>query len=271
MPENPDIPAVLAFAGLDPSGGAGLQADIEAIASQGCHPCPVITIATVQDTVDVRALIAIDTAAIIEQARCILEDIPVAAIKIGLTGSTGAIEAIHGILVDYPEIPVVLDPVLAAGSGSPLANDDMREALLTLLVPQTTVLTPNVPEAGQLAPEADDEAAAAMALLERGAEYVLVTGTHADTPDVENRLYSNNRLLERFTWPRLPDAYHGSGCTLASAIAGLLAQGNEPVSAIHQAQEYTWQSLQQGYRIGMGQKIPNRLFWARAEQDDETP
>ena len=267
MPEATNIPAVMSLSGLDPSGGAGLQADIEAIASQGCHPCPVITTATVQDTVDVKRLMPMSAATIIEQARCILEDIPVAGIKIGLPGSTAAIEAIHSLLVDYPDIPVVFDPVIASGAGSELSDQEIIDAMLTLLVPQTTVITPNTPEARRLAPETDDDASAAMSLLERGAEYILVTGTHARTGMVENHLYSNNRLLESFSWPRLPDSYHGSGCTLASSIAGLLAQGMEPVSAIHQAQEYTWQSLNHGYRIGMGQKIPNRLFWARNEQD----
>ena len=98
-------------------------------------------------------------------------------------------------------------------------------------------------------------------------EFALITGTHESTPEVTNRLYSNRRLLETFSWDRLPDSYHGSGCTLASSIAGLLAQGLEPFTAIHEAQEYTWQSLYEGYRIGMGQKIPNRLFWAREESE----
>jgi hydroxymethylpyrimidine/phosphomethylpyrimidine kinase len=173
----------------------------------------------------------------------------------------------HSLLVDYPAIPVVFDPVIASGAGSELSDRDVVDAMLSLLVPQATVITPNTPEVRRLAPEADDDASAAMSLLEHGAEYVLVTGTHARTDKVINHLYSNNRLLESFSWPRLPDNYHGSGCTLASSIAGLLAQGMEPVSAIHQAQEYTWQCLKYGYRIGMGQKVPNRLFWVRHEQD----
>ena len=128
------------------------------------------------------------------------------------------------------------------------------------------MLTPNSREARALAPEADNLDACAMALLERGAEFVLITGTHENTRDVANSLYTNRRLIETFTWERLDGSFHGSGCTLSSSIAGLLAQGLEPFSAIHEAQEYTWQALAAGYRIGMGQQLPNRLFWARDEQ-----
>mgnify|MGYP000629815250 CR=1 FL=1 len=139
--------------------------------------------------------------------------------------------------------------------------------MASLLLPQTTVLTPNSLEARALAPEADSLDACAMALLDRGVEFALVTGTHENTPEVTNRLYANRRLLETFSWDRLPDSYHGSGCTLASSIAGLLAQGLEPFTAIHEAQEYTWETLKNGYRIGMGQHLPNRFFWAMGEED----
>jgi hydroxymethylpyrimidine/phosphomethylpyrimidine kinase len=96
-------------------------------------------------------------------------------------------------------------------------------------------------------------------------DYALVTGTHENTRHVENRLYHENRLLETFTWERLPDSYHGSGCTLASSLAGLLAQGLDPFAATHEAQDYTWNALLHGYRPGLGQHMPNRLFWARGD------
>jgi hydroxymethylpyrimidine/phosphomethylpyrimidine kinase len=126
----------------------------------------------------------------------------------------------------------------------------------------TTILTPNSKEARLLAPQADTLSACAMALLDEGCEFILITGTHEPTDKVTNTLYSNHRQLETFNWPRLEGEYHGSGCTLASSITGLLAQGNEPLSAIHEAQEYTWQSLKKAYLVGNGQSIPNRLFWA---------
>jgi hydroxymethylpyrimidine/phosphomethylpyrimidine kinase len=260
------VPVVMVFSGNDPSGGAGIQADIEALISHGCHTAPVVTTLTIQDTQDVIGFTPLDGELIMEQARTVLEDMPVSAFKLGLLTSADAVQAVHSILRDYPDIPVIMDPVLASGGGSMLADDDVVESMTELLLPQATVLTPNSREARLLAPEADTLDACAMALLEHGVEFVLITGTHENTPAVNNTLYANNRILESFTWERLEGSFHGSGCTLSASIAGLLAQGLEPFSAIHEAQEYTWQSLSEAYRIGMGQLIPNRLFWARGEE-----
>jgi hydroxymethylpyrimidine/phosphomethylpyrimidine kinase len=266
---SPSIPVVLIFAGNDPTGGAGIVADIEAVASMGAQAAPVITALTVQNTENVLRVIPTDATVVVEQARAVLEDMPVAAIKIGLTGSVENIEAIHSILHDYPNIPVVLDPILRAGGGSQLSNSEMQDAIAELLFPYTTVLTPNSEEARALAHEADTLDACAQELLDAGCEYVLITGGHESSETVDNRLYGNHRLLETFSWERLPHSYHGSGCTLASGIAGMLAQGLEPFTAIHEAQEFTWESLKQGIRLGMGQHHPNRLFWARNESDEE--
>lgn len=257
----------MCFSGLDSTGGAGIQADIEAIASMGCHAAPVITALTVQDTQQVIDYTPVDTSVLIAQARAVLEDMPVAAIKIGMLGDVSVIEAIHTLISDYPDIPVVLDPVLAGGGGGKLSNQAVIDAIIHLLLPQTTVLTPNSIEARVLASEADNLDACGQDLLDKGCEFVLLTGTHEEAEHVENRLFGNRRLLETFTWERLPHSYHGSGCTLAAAIAGLLAQGLEPFTAIHEAQEYTWEALRNGYRVGMGQLLPNRLFWARGEED----
>ena len=257
----------MCFSGLDSTGGAGIQADIEAIASMGCHAAPVVTALTVQDTQQVIDYTPVDANILIAQARAVLEDMPVAAIKIGMLGDVSVIEAIHTLLTDYPNIPVVLDPILVGGGGGELSNEPVIDAIIRLLLPQTTILTPNSPEARTLAPEADTLDACGQDLLDKGCEFVLLTGTHEEAEHVENRLYGNRRLLDTFTWERLPHNYHGSGCTLAAAIAGLLAQGLEPFTAIHEAQEYTWEALRHGYRVGMGQLLPNRLFWARGEED----
>ena len=265
--QQSSVPVVMVFSGNDPSGGAGIQADIEALISHGCHTAPVVTTLTIQDTQDVIGFTPLDGELIMEQARTVLEDMPVSAFKLGLLTSAEAVQAVHTILRDYPDIPVIMDPVLASGGGSMLADDDVVESMTELLLPQATVLTPNSREARLLAPEADTLDACGMALLAHGVEFVLITGTHENTPAVNNTLYANNRILESFTWERLEGSFHGSGCTLAASIAGLLAQGLEPFSAIHEAQEYTWQALSEAYRIGMGQLIPNRLFWARGEDD----
>jgi len=265
----PTIPVVMCFSGLDPTGGAGIQADIEAITSMGCHPAPIVTALTVQDTQSLMRFEACDPLLLVEQARAVLEDMPVQAFKLGMLGSTATIEAVHSVLIDYPEIPVVLDPVLTAGAGGALIEDGAIDSLRSLLLPQTSVLTPNSLEARALAPTADNLAACAEALQDIGCEFVLITGTHESTEDVINTLYGNHRELEQFHYARLPQQYHGSGCTLAASIAGLLAQGLEPFTAVHEAQTYTWEALRQAYRTGMGQWIPNRLFWAREHEDNE--
>ncbi len=263
-----DIPVVMTFAGNDPTGGAGIQADIEAIASMGGQAAPVITALTVQDTRNVIRFEPVSALLLIEQARAVLEDMPIACFKLGMLGSVENVEAIHTILSDYPAIPVVTDPILRAGGGSELADEELIDAMTELLLPLTTVLTPNSQEARRLAPEADTLDACGQELLAAGSELVLITGTHENTATVDNTLYGNMRKLETFSWERLPHSYHGSGCTLASAIAGLLGQGLEPFTAIHEAQEYTWEALKNGYRIGMGQHLPNRMFWARNEGDE---
>ncbi|NIR60501.1 MAG: bifunctional hydroxymethylpyrimidine kinase/phosphomethylpyrimidine kinase [Gammaproteobacteria bacterium] len=266
MQRQPHVPVVLAIAGSDPSGGAGIQADIEAITSMGCHAAPVITAVTVQDTCHVYGYTPMAAESVMEQARAVLEDMSVAAIKTGMLGSVATVEAVHTVLMDYPRTPLVVDPVLVAGGGESLSEQAVADALTALLFPLATVVTPNGHEARVLAPEADCLEACGMALLDHGPDFVLVTGGHEHEQTVVNRLFGNHRLLESFRWERLPGEYHGSGCTLASAIAGLLAQAQEPFSAIHQAQQYTWESLRHGYRLGHCQGLPNRLFWARTSE-----
>lgn len=279
MPANlPDIPPiVLTFSATDPSGGAGMQADILTIASMGCHPLSVVTAVTVQDTSGVDDVMPIDAEWVADQARAVLEDMPVSAFKIGLLGSVENIAAIAEVISDYPDIPLVFDPILASGRGDELANEDMRDAMRELLLPQTTILTPNSIEARRLIQDEENDEdnpnliECAKRIIELGCEYVLVTGTHENTPKVINTLYGPRGVVRSDNWPRLPSIYHGSGCTLASAIAALLANGLSVEEAVKEAQEYTWQSLQYGFRPGMGQHIPDRLFWARDEGDDDEP
>ena len=171
-------PVVLCFSGLDPSGGAGILADIEAISSQGALCAPIITAATVQDTQDVMSFAPMPPDLLVEQARAVLEDMPVSAIKIGMVGSTEIAEAIHSILVDYPSIPVIYDPVFSTEKDGALSTPDLVESVRNLLLPLTTILTPNIFEVHALAPGSDTPAAAAVALLETDCKYVLLTGTH---------------------------------------------------------------------------------------------
>ena len=263
-------PIVLAFAATDPSGGAGLQADVMTLASMGCHPLSVVTAITIQDTMGVEEVMALEAEWVADQARCVLEDMPVAAFKIGLLGSSENISAIAEVVSDYPEIPLVLDPVLASGRGDELVTEEMISALRELLIPQTTILTPNSIEARRLTQEdGEDEldlAECARRLLAMGCEYVLITGTHENTPLVVNTLYGQDGVVRTDSWERLPGSYHGSGCTLASAIAATIANGLSISDSVKDAQEYTWQTLKAAFRPGMGQHIPDRLFWAREDE-----
>lgn len=258
---QPAVPVVMTLAGHDPGGGAGIQADIEAIASQGCHPVAVITCLTVQDTHNVQRVEPISDYLVQQQAEALLADMPVAAFKIGLLGSVAIVEAVHNILLQAPDVPVILDPILAAGGGRSLSSDLLVEAIREYLLPLTTLLTPNVPEAARLATRGADQDAQALSLLDQGCEYVLLTGTHAATERVENALYGEERRLRTWMWERLPHSYHGSGCTLAAACAANLARGMDVSKAVASAQAYTWGSLQAGRRIGGGQWIPNRFYW----------
>ena len=269
-------PIVLSFAANDPSGGAGLQADLLTIASMGCHPLSVMTAITVQDTAGVDDVMPLDPEWVADQARAVLEDMPVHAFKIGLLGSVEIIAAIAEVISDYPHIPLVMDPVLTSGRGDELANEEMIDAMRELLLPQVTILTPNSLEARHLAQQDNDNSESkldlslcAQRLLNMGCEYVLITGTHENTAQVTNTLFASDGVVRSDHWERLANTYHGSGCTLASAIAAFLANGLPITESVQEAQDYTWHTLQAGFRPGMGQYIPNRLFWVRENDDGD--
>ncbi len=271
----PGPPQVLVFAASDPSSGAGIQADLLTLASLGCHPLTAVAALTVQDTVGVDSVQPVAAELLEQQARTVLEDMPVAAFKVGLLGSVENVLTVAEIVSDYPETPLVLDPVLASGRGDDLSSEEIISAIREMLLPQTTLLTPNAPEARRLA-ESDDDAGepplavCAQRLIDMGAQYVLITGTHESTPEVVNTLYGPDGVIRVDRWERLPGSYHGSGCTLASAIAGCLAGGASLEEAVRDAQDYTWQTLKHGFHGGMGQLIPDRFFWARGDGEDET-
>jgi hydroxymethylpyrimidine/phosphomethylpyrimidine kinase len=149
-------PLVLTFAASDPSGGAGMQADLLTLASMGCHPLSVLTAITVQDTLGVEGILAIDAEWVADQARCLLEDMPVDAFKIGALGSVENVAAVAEIVSDYPDVPLVLDPIHASGHGDESAADELVHAIRELLLPQAMVVTPNSMEARRLA-EADED------------------------------------------------------------------------------------------------------------------
>jgi hydroxymethylpyrimidine/phosphomethylpyrimidine kinase len=240
-------PCVLVFAGLDPSGGAGIQADIEAIAAQGAHALPVVTALTVQDNERVHEVVPVDAALLARQAALLLETMPIRAVKLGIPGSLANAEAIAGIVrllrERQPALPVVLDPVLASGHGDPLARGDAVAALAPLLA-VATVATPNLPEAASLGPVS--------------CPHVLVTGGHGDGDEVVNRWHSRDGVRE-WRWPRLPGEFHGSGCTLASSLAARLSLGDAMEQALDRAQRFCHRALADSYAIAHGQRIPRRI------------
>lgn len=253
-------PSVLIFAGSDPSGGAGLQADIQAVAAMGAHPLTVTTALTVQDNDRVFSVHPVPAALVQQQAQALIDRIDVAAVKIGIAGNRANAAAIAEIVQKLrklkPALPVVLDPVLSSGHGDALSADDAVQAIGPLL-PAATLLTPNLPEAAALC-GGDRRLDEQVDKLLRLAPHVLLKGGHGTGADVINRWFTAGDSRS-WRWPRLPGSFHGTGCTLASAIAALLARGMPMVDAIERAQGYCNQALASSYAIADGQRIPNRI------------
>ncbi len=253
-------PTVLIVAGNDPSGGAGQAADLQAVTALAAHPAPVLTALTVQDTRNASRVEAADAELVAAQMHAVLNDQPVAAVKIGLLATAGIARAVASVLADAaPAVPVVLDPVLVAAGGAVLAERDLAGVLLEALMPLATVVTPNAHEIRELAGADVGRDQQAARLLERGARFVLAKGGDEDTPDVVNTLYGAAGEKRTWHWPRLPGDFHGSGCTLASAIAARLAHGSPPESAVEQAQAWTQAALAAAFRPGRGQHVPLRI------------
>jgi hydroxymethylpyrimidine/phosphomethylpyrimidine kinase len=260
---RPRFPIVLAIGGHDPGGGAGIQADIETVAANGCHAKTVVTCVTVQDSCNLNDLTTMPASLVRDQVDAVLGDAPIAAIKIGLLGDVEIATTLAALLVDLPDIPLVLDPVLAAGGGTNLAPQTLVEVIVDHLLPLCSLITPNSQEARRLCRADLPLDAAAQRLIAAGARAALITGTHELTEQVENRLYDRNGLVDVSRWERLSGEYHGSGCTLAAAITAGLAVGKPLLEAVRHAQAYSWQSLKQGFRSGRCQFLPDRLFALR--------
>ena len=252
-------PSVLCLSGHDPVGGAGLQADIEALIAQQCHATPVITALTIQDTINVSDFKILDHDWVMAQAQAILQDLPVSAIKLGMLGSLSMVDTVAEIIQQLPSIPFVCDPVLRAGGGGALGKDEVGYALREKLMPLATIVTPNLPEAQILAELPNGTADECAKVLLKSCQNLLITGGHGDESAVYNRLYCADGSTHTFTCARLPGEYHGSGCTLARALAGRLALGESLVSAVESALNYTWTALRDAEAPGRGQYIPRRL------------
>jgi hydroxymethylpyrimidine/phosphomethylpyrimidine kinase len=251
-------PRILCIGGHDPTGGAGIQADIETVHALGGVPSTLITALTVQDTCDVTAAAPVDAAFLERAGATLIDDIRPDLIKIGLIGSAQQIPVLLS-LVRRSQAPVVLDPVLAAGGGFDLSGQDLIAAIAQALLPAVKLVTPNLAEARRLT-GADKPEDAAHALLETGADAVLLTATDGTRGEqVINRLYRLGAATLDYPWPRLAGHFNGSGCTLASACATLLGRGRALEDAVQEAQAFTWKALAAADAVGRGQQIPRRL------------
>lgn len=265
VPEmQPHLPVVLVMAGHDPTGGAGLVADAEAVAACGGWALTLPTALTVQNCRDVRAVQPVPAETLRDMAAA-LEDIEIAAIKIGLLASEATLDVVEAIVRRRPGVPVVVDPVLKAGGGSELSTPALVAAFRRRLLPLVDILTPNRLELARLADDRyGDDTHRAVDLMHQGCQAVLVTGTDAPEARVPaDRVVHTLHVPDgdrQWSWPRLAGDYHGSGCTLASALATRLALGESLVGACEQAQAFTWQALAHGWQPGSDQWLPRRLW-----------
>ncbi len=246
---------VLIIAGSDSGGGAGIQADIKAVTAMGGYAATAITAITVQNTLGVHGVQPLDLDLIEAQARAVLDDIGADAIKTGMLGSVAVVERVAAIL-DTCDAPAVIDPVMIAKGGAALLDADAVEAVRTLMIPRAALLTPNAPEAqaltGIAVADLEGQRAAGRALLELGAKAVLMKGGHVNGPTVVDLLMTpvSETLLEG---PRIDTtSTHGTGCTLASAIAAGLAQGRPLDVAVAEAWAYVAEAIRRAPGLGHG-------------------
>ena len=246
-------PRALSIAGSDSGGGAGIQADLKAFARAGVHGMTAITAVTVQNTVEVRDVHPIPGPVIVGQVAAVAEDIGVDAVKIGMLGTAATIAAVDEALDLVPGVPVVLDPVMVAESGARLLDDDAQAALVELLLPRATVVTPNIPEARVLAgrSEEDDPEELAVLVGAMAAGAVVVTGGHAEPAD---DVFFDGGHVERIEGERHPDgAAHGSGCTHSATLAAHLAHDPADVyGAARKAKQAASEAIRLGLR-GVGE------------------
>lgn len=247
---------VLLFSGLDPSGAAGVSADIETINQFGITPLPIITTLTVQNTQNVTFLEATNNSLIQAQFKSIKEDIDFKVVKIGLLGSSSQIKTIAKLLINRPDLFIVLDPIIVSSSDNELSTDSMIEAMRSDLIPLCSLLTPNLSELSSLAPGLNEQSAVASLKC----PWVLVTTSDSSEVEIEHRLYHHSNLVSKFTYKKLPGNYHGSGCTLSSAISALIATDVSVEDSCRSALDYTYQTLLNAKKLGKMQYHPNRTY-----------
>jgi hydroxymethylpyrimidine/phosphomethylpyrimidine kinase len=272
--QNQSSPLILTFGATDPVGAIGIQADLASFAAMGCHGLSVVTSILIGDTARIEDVQVIDADWVADQARVLLEDMPVAAFKVGHVGDIESVTVIAEILSDYPDIPLVLDPFISAMPEQGQEGEDMLVAIRELLVPQSTLFLASAVEMARFAETWREPAGGdtlpldVMHLIDTGCEHMLVTGTPSDVHEVTNTLFDGTGMLRQDSWPRLPGSFSGAGGTMSATIAAMLANGVEVPEAVFEAQEFTHAALGHAHRLGMGKLIPDRYFWAR---EPDTP
>ena len=276
-PDDDEAPVcVMSFNASDPSGAGGLTADIMAISSAGGHALAIVTGAYVRDTTEIFDHISFDEEAVSDQARSALEDMAVSAIKVGFVGNPENISVVAEIAADYADVPLIAYmPSLAWWDEDKI--DNYLDAFRELLLPQTTVLVGNhsslwrwlLPDwPGERNPSAKDIAKAAAQL---GVPYTLVTGIPLPEQFIDNALATPQAVLYSEKFERFEAVFSGAGDTLSAALTALLANGHDLAAATAEALTYLDQALSAGFHPGMGQTVPDRMFWAQTDggQDDE--
>lgn len=272
--QNQTSPLILSFGVADPVGAIGIQADLASFAAMGCHGLSVITSLLIGDTARVEDIQVIDADWVADQARVVLEDMPVAAFKVGAIGSVENVSAIAEIVSDYPDIPLIFDPFVSALPDPGPEGEDLLVAMRELLVPQTTLLQLSAVELARFAetwrePSSEDTMMLdAMHIIDMGCEYLFVTGTPSDVHDVSNTLFNESGIVRQDNWLRQSGSFSGAGSTLSATIAAMLANGLDVPEAVFEAQEFTMAAIANAQRLGMGKLVPDRYFWAR-EPDTE--
>lgn len=267
---------VLTFGSSDPLGAIGIQADLATFAAMNCHGLTVLTSILIGDTTQITEIESIDVEILIEQARTILEDVPVDAFKLGTIGSVENVTAIAEIIADYPDVPLIFDPFSSNVPDQGQDTEDIFTAVNELIIPQTTLLLASKIEIARLAEAwreisetpSDDATLAfdVQRLIESGCQYVFVTGTTISGKEIVNSLYDESGIIRNDNWPRLNGSYLGAGATMSAAIAGLVANGIPISDAVLEAQEFTNAALAQAQRFGMGKLVPDRYFWVDRDQ-----
>ncbi|MBC7415498.1 MAG: hydroxymethylpyrimidine/phosphomethylpyrimidine kinase [Herminiimonas sp.] len=263
-------PLILTFGPTDPVGAVGIQADLACFAAMGCHGLSVVTALLIGDTARIEDLQVIEADWVSDQARVVLEDMPVTAFKVGAVASVENVSVIAEIVSDYPDIPLILDPFLTGLPEQRIESDDIIVAMRELLIPQATLLVLSAVELARIAETWREPSTAedtlmldAMRIIEMGCEYLFVTGTPSDIHEVANSLYNEDGLVRRDQWQRVSGAFTGAGSTLSATTAAMMANGLDVPEAIFEAQEFVMASIAHAQRLGMGKLIPNRSFRAR--------